>query len=79
MRSEAGREKYKLRSRTVEAPIGDIKQNQGMREFLTRGVGSVKTEFNLACTAHNLKRIWNSYERERGFEGKAGHHGWGSL
>lgn len=50
MRSEVGREKYKLRAQTVEAPLGDIKQNQGMREFLTKGVESVKTEFNLACT-----------------------------
>ncbi len=58
MRSEAGRKKYKMRARTVEAPFGDIKQNMGLREFLTRGVTTVKTEFNLACTAHNLKRIW---------------------
>ena len=64
MRSEEGKEKYRLRAQTVEAPIGDIKQNQGLREFLTRGVESVKTEFNLACTAYNLKRIWNHMKEE---------------
>lgn len=64
MRSEAGREKYKLRARTVEAPFGDIKQNGGLREFLTRGVTTVKTEFSLACTAHNLKRIWSHIKEE---------------
>lgn len=58
VRSEKGKEKYKLRKR-VEPHFGDIKQNGGLREFLTRSLTSVKTEFNLACTAHNLKRIWS--------------------
>ncbi len=58
VRSEKGKEKYRLRKR-VEPHFGDIKQNGGLREFLTRGLTSVKTEFNLACTAHNLKRIWS--------------------
>jgi len=69
MRSSTGKEKYKLRKQ-VEAPLGDIKQNQGLREFLTRGIKSVKTEFNLACTAHNLKRIW-SYLNEIGIQAKS--------
>lgn len=58
VRSEKGKERYKLRKR-VESHFGDIKQNGGLREFLTRGLSSVRTEFNLACTAHNLKRIWS--------------------
>lgn len=58
VRSEKGKEKYKLRKR-IEPHFGDIKQNGGLREFLTRGLCSVRTEFNLACTAHNLKRIWS--------------------
>jgi transposase len=54
-----GREKYKTRAKIVECIFGDVKQNIGLREFLTRGVKGVKTEFNLACIAHNLKRIWS--------------------
>lgn len=54
-----GREKYKTRAKIVECIFGDVKQNMGFREFLTRGVKGVKTEFDLACIAHNLKRIWS--------------------
>jgi hypothetical protein len=28
------------------------------REFLTRGIENVRNEFNLVCTAHNLKVMW---------------------
>ena len=47
-----------LRSKTVERVFGHIKQNIGLREFLTRGLEGVRAEFSLACIAHNLKRIW---------------------
>jgi transposase len=57
--SEAGREEYKIRARTVEWVYGDIKQNMGFREFLTRGLNNVKIEFNLVSIAHNLKRMWS--------------------
>ncbi len=42
----------------VEPPIGNIKENLGFREFLTRGINSVKTELNLVSMAHNLKKVW---------------------
>lgn len=57
--SEAGREEYSIRARVVEWVYGDIKQDMGFREFLTRGLNKVKTEFDLVSTAHNLKRMWN--------------------
>lgn len=63
MRSSIGKEKYGLRKQ-VETPFGNIKQNLGLREFLCRGIKPVKTEFNLACTAHNLKRIWSYLKTE---------------
>ncbi|WP_048038442.1 transposase, partial [Methanosarcina mazei] len=34
------------------------KENLGFREFLTRGLKSVRNEFNLVCTAINLRKIW---------------------
>ncbi|RLF25699.1 MAG: IS5/IS1182 family transposase, partial [Thermoplasmata archaeon] len=41
-------------------------QNMGFREFLTRGLKSVKMEYDLVCTGHNLKIIWNKIGRNRG-------------
>jgi len=55
MRSEAGKEEYKKRKETVEWIFGNIKQNMKFREFLTQGLESVRTEYNLLCSAHNLK------------------------
>ena len=48
---------YKLRKITVEPVYGNLKQNLIYREFLLRGLEKVKTEFNLVCIAHNLKKI----------------------
>jgi len=49
---------YKVRQQTVEPVFGDIKGNKGMTEFLTRGIKSVRSEFNIVCMAINIKRIW---------------------
>ncbi len=62
MQSEQGKKEYKKRGETVEWPFGDIKQNFGLREFLTRGLPNVKAEHNLVCTAHNLKVLWNKLD-----------------
>jgi transposase len=42
----------------VEPAIGNYKENIGFREFLIRGLKSVRNEFNLACAAVNLRKIW---------------------
>ena len=57
MKTLRAKELYALRSRTVEPVFGDIKENNGLRSFLTRGLQRVKVEFNLACIASNLKKI----------------------
>ena len=62
METEEARVIYKMRKKS-EPVFGDIKQNLGLREFVMRGVKGVRTEFSLACTAHNLKLIWNRIER----------------
>jgi len=54
----SSRKIYRVRAKTVERLFGHIKQNIGLREFLTRGLQGVRAEFSLACIAHNLKRIW---------------------
>jgi transposase len=58
MKNPQAKEIYRLRARTVEPTIGDIKENKGVRSFLTRGITTVRAEFNLVCTGVNLKRIW---------------------
>ena len=58
MKTREAKEIFRLRVQTVEPTIGDIKENKGVRSFLTRGITAVRTEFNLVCTGVNLKRIW---------------------
>jgi transposase len=58
MKTPVAKEIYKLRQQIVEPVIGDIKENKGLRTFLTRGINSVRAEFALVCAAVNLKKIW---------------------
>jgi len=59
MKTSEAREHYRIREQSVEAVIGDIKENKGARTFLTRGLKAVSTEFNLICAACDIKRIWS--------------------
>jgi transposase len=58
MKTDKAKEMSKLRKQNVEPVIGNYKQNLGFREYLTRGINTVKNEFNLVCTAVNLKKIY---------------------
>lgn len=55
--TKQGENQYKKRMYTVEPPIGDLKYNLGYKDFLLRGTDKARGEFNLMCTAHNLKKI----------------------
>jgi transposase len=70
LRSDTGKAEYKKRKETVEWIFGNIKQNMKFREFLTRGLESVRTEYNLVCSAHNLKIIWRKVSRDAAVSGK---------
>lgn len=59
MDTEEAKRIYALRKITVEPVYGNIKENLGFREFLLRGIENTKIEFNIACIAHNLKKIKN--------------------
>lgn len=48
---------YHLRKVTVEPVFGQIKQARGFRQFLMRGLASVKAEWALICTVHNLCKL----------------------
>lgn len=57
MKTQKGREKYKLRQQTVEPVFGIIKSLLGFRRFMLSGLGEVKLEWTLVSTADNLKRL----------------------
>ena len=57
LKTQAGRAIYAKRKCTVEPVFGIIKSVMGFRQFLLRGVESVRGEWNLACMAWNLKRL----------------------
>lgn len=48
---------YAKRKSTVETVFGIIKQVQGFRQFLLRGLESVQSEWALVCIGWNLKRM----------------------
>jgi transposase len=50
---------YGLRKQTVEPVFGIIKHGMRFRQFLMRGKDNVAGEWNLVCTAYNLKRSFN--------------------
>jgi hypothetical protein len=57
LRTEEGRAIYRKRACTVEPVFGIIKHVLGFRQFLLRGLNKVSGEWNLVCTAYNLKRL----------------------
>lgn len=57
LKTTAGRKIYAQRKCTVEPVFGIIKAIMGFRQFLLRGVESVRGEWNLVCMAWNLKRL----------------------
>jgi len=57
LRTEMGREIYRLRKSTVEPVIGIIKEVMGFRQFSLRGLAAVAGEWGLVCLAYNLRRL----------------------
>ena len=59
LKTSEGSKRYKLRKQTVEPVFGIIKNCLRFRQFLMRGKEKVSVEWNLVCTAYNLKRMFN--------------------
>jgi hypothetical protein len=57
MRHHRGRTDYKLRAQTVEPVFGQIKTCQKMTTMSRRGFGACHSEWLLAATAHNLRKL----------------------
>lgn len=59
LKTVEGKEIFGKRKCTVEPVFGIIKQAMSFRQFLLRGIENVKGEWDLVCTAYNLKRMFN--------------------
>ena len=57
MDSDQGTLAMLIRKMTVEPVIGILKEHLGFRKFSVRGLAEVRHEFNLLCSAYNLKKL----------------------
>jgi transposase len=60
LRTEQGRKAYSRRKAVVEPVFGQIKEVRGFRRFLLRGMESVRGEWSLICTGHNLLKLFKA-------------------
>ena len=57
LQTKAGRAVYAARKCVVEPVFGQIKQAQGFRQFVLRGIHKAKGEWALVCLSHNIRRL----------------------
>jgi transposase len=57
LQTKAGKAVYAARKCVVEPVFGQIKQAQGFRQFVRRGIHKVKGEWALVCLSHNMRRL----------------------
>jgi len=60
LRTKDGQAIYGRRKTIVEPVFGQIKQAQGFRGFLLRGVEKVRSEWALVCTTHNVLKLYRA-------------------
>lgn len=58
LKTQTGRDLYKLRQQKVEPVFGIIKEVMGFRRFRLRGRAKVALEWTLVCVSYNLKRLF---------------------
>ena len=58
--TKRGRALYKKRGILVEPVFGQVKEVQGFRRFMRRGLGAAQSEWSLAGMTHNLLKLWRS-------------------
>jgi len=57
MATPAGKQLYRQRNWIAETPFAIIKAIMNLRQFLTRGIDKVRTEWLWACTGFNLAKL----------------------
>jgi transposase len=60
LRTKAGREMYAKRKGLIEPIFGQLKQVLGFRQFSLRGLASMRGEWRLMATVHNLLKLWRN-------------------
>jgi transposase len=63
-----GRRIYRLRGITVEPVLGQVKEGQGCRRFMRRGLHAAQSEWSLMATTHNLLKLWRSGQAPWGWD-----------
>jgi transposase len=58
LRTKKGREMYAKRKGMIEPVFGQMKQVLGLRQFSLRGLASMRGEWRLVATVHNLLKLW---------------------
>jgi hypothetical protein len=58
LRTKKGREMYAKRKGMIEPIFGQLKQVLGFRQFSMRGLSSMRGEWRLMATVHNLLKLW---------------------
>src|SRR5947208_3200488 len=58
LRAKKGRELYARRKGMIEPIFGQLKQVLGFRQFSMRGLASMRGEWRLMATVHNLLKPW---------------------
>jgi transposase len=63
LRTKRGREMYARRKGMIEPIFGQLKQVLGLRQFALRGLASMRSEWRLMATVHNLLKLWRNDRR----------------
>jgi len=58
LKTQEGRDLYKLRKQTVEPVFGIIKEAMGFRRFSLRGLTQASLEWTLVMVSYNLRRLF---------------------
>jgi transposase len=58
LRTKTGRAMYAKRKGMIEPIFGQLKQVLGFRQFSMRGLASMRGEWRLMATVHNLLKLW---------------------
>jgi len=74
LKTKRGRAEYNKRKITVERLCGQLSTVQGIDPFLLRGLAKVRGEWLLACTSHNLLKLFRNRDRAVGAKFRARRH-----
>ena len=58
METREAKKVCKLRKQLTESVFGIVKEQQGARRFLLRGLANVSAEWTVLATAFNLRTLW---------------------